>query len=181
MLSEKTPFVVGNEALNQDLCAWFQGTASPRHTLQHHLEENCFSELRKAKNTELRILSSIGYQRTVICMDRFSFNRQGNGGRQTRCWSPRIPTKLMAKLGTDPGSPNAESSRAAAALTHPGNCLLNTAKLFPSSACCVSSWGRRSDSKYSKVNSSALALSFSWRPNARKPVTVISGTCLHLQ
>ena len=75
--------------------------------------------------------------------------------------SPGIPARLTAELGTDPRSPTAESSRAAAALTHPRDCLLNTPKLLRSSACCVSSSGRRSDSKCSKVNSSALALIFS--------------------
>lgn len=75
--------------------------------------------------------------------------------------SPRTPRGLTARLGRDGGSPSAESSRATAALTHPRICLLNTPKLFRSSACCVSYSGRRSDAEYFKVNSSALALIFS--------------------
>lgn len=84
------------------------------------------------------------------------------------------------KGGTNPGPPNAKSSRAAA-LCHPRNCYLNMMKFFLSSTCCVSNPGTRSDSKCSEINSSALALIRSSGPHVWMLGTVISGICLLLQ
>lgn len=175
-LPVKGPVVIRSDALNQDLSTCL---ISVHGFINDIPGRQLLIWTGNTKHHPVTYPSSVRHPRTISCMDHSAINREGNRQADEMLIS-KEPSKANGKAGNRPKVPECWIKPCRCCSDSSRNCLLNIVKLFRSFACCVSYSSKRSDSKNTKVNSSALALIFSGRPHVWKPVTAISGSCLHL-
>lgn len=175
-LPGKGPFVRGSDAVNQDLSTCL---ISVHGFIKDIPGRQLLFRTGNTNHLPVTYPSSVRHPRTISCMDHSAINREGNRQADEMLIS-KEPSKANGKAGNRPKVSECWIKPCRCCSDSSRNCLLNTVKLFRSFACCVSYSSKRSDSKNTKVNSSALASIFSGRPRVWKPVTAISGICLHL-